>query len=71
MRQLLFRIKPQSGVAYKNLRIRKECNFVLYSSKHEEITFHHEFTFVLTPYILGALLSKKTLSKVGVMQKNI
>ena len=39
--------------------IGKECSVVLQSSKYEVLTFPHDFIFVFTPYIIGAILSRK------------
>ena len=43
----------------KVLLVKKECNVVLKSSNHEEISFPHWFIFVFTLYIIGVMLSKK------------
>ena len=47
MRLLLFRIKSEPGVAYKIVAYKKECKFVLQSSKKEEVTFPREFIFIV------------------------
>ena len=70
MRLLLFQINFQTHVAYKVLLIKKHVNFVLHSSKHEELTFHHKFICLFCPYFVGAILSEK-MSKVGGCEKKI
>ena len=63
-RLLLFRIKSQSGIAFKSFSYQKTCNIILKSSKHEEIIFPHEFIFVFILYFIGGDIVKK-MSKVG------
>ena len=53
----------------KMLFIKKACNFVLQSSKHEEITFPHEFTPVFILYSIGAILSKNVVKSGGFGKK--
>ena len=52
-RDLLFRIKSQISVPYKSAAYKKECNIVVQSSKHKEISF------LYLPCISLAILSKK------------
>ena len=67
---LLFRIKSEPGVAYESVSYKKTSKVVSWSSKHEEITFPCEFSFVFNPYFFGVILSKKVLSKVVGSDKN-
>ena len=67
---LLFRIKFQLRVAYKSEAYKKACNVVLYSAKHEEITFRHGFIFAFIPCFIGVILSKKFFKKLR-LWKNI
>ena len=56
----------------KRLFTKKECKVVLWSQKHEEISFPDEFIFLITLYIIGGYCQKKMLPKgVGVVRKNI
>ena len=56
---LLFRIKSQPGVAYKEV-----CKIVLQSSKHEQIAFPQGFIFVFIQYFIGTINEhKKNLLK--------
>ena len=64
-----FRIKSQSGVAYKSVIYKKAFNIDFYSSKNEEITVPHEFIFVFTRYFIGAILLEKSCQKHGVWKK--
>ena len=48
----------------KVLLIKKACNFVLYFSKYEEITFSYMLLFVFIPYFVRAILSKKPVKSV-------
>ena len=50
--------------------IKRASNFVLYSSKHEEVTFSHELIFVFIPYLL-VWYYQENVRSVGVWQKNI
>ena len=56
---LLFLIKSQPGVAYKNVVYKKVCNVIFQSSKNEEMTLSHEFTFVF----IGWWLEKRKKHK--------
>ena len=51
-------LRSQPGVAYKSIGYRKTCNFVLQSSKHEEMIFPYEFIFEFMPHFIRAILSK-------------
>ena len=44
---LLIQIKTHPDVAYKSVDYKKAFNVVFQSSKDEEITFPHEFIFVV------------------------
>ena len=70
MRLLLFPIKSQHGVVYNSVAYKKGYNVVLQSSKHEEITFPHEFIFYLPRLSLGNI-AKKMLSVVGDSEKYV
>ena len=50
--------------------IRKACNVVLKSSKHESITFPDEFIFMFAPYFIGAI-SSKIVVKSGKLGKKV
>ena len=65
MRLLLFPTNLTMVWYAKVLLIKEECNVVLQSSKHEEITFPHEYLFVFTLYITGAILSKNVVNGGG------
>ena len=49
--------------------IKRTSNFVLYSSKHEEVTFSHELIFVFIPYFVGVILSRKCQKCGGLAKK--
>ena len=51
-------LRSQPGVAYKSIGYRKTCNFVLQSSKHEEMIFPYEFIFEFMSHFIRAILSK-------------
>ena len=55
-RLLLFRIKSHPTI--KVFLTKTACNVLLKSSKHEEVTFLHEFIFVFILYFIGSILSK-------------
>lgn len=55
----------------KVLLIKNECNVVLQSSKHAEITVPHEFIFEFTSYTIWVILSKKCCQRWGVQKKYI
>ena len=46
------------------LRIKKVCNIVLQSSKHEKTTFLQTFIFVLSRFYWTDIINKKKKSKV-------
>ena len=50
------------------LVIKKQCNIVLQSSKHEGINFHREF-FVCLPCLSSGRYCQK-ISEVGRLEKN-
>ena len=52
----------------KVLLIKRACKVLLYSPKHEEITFLHNSIFVFIPYLIEAILSKK-MSRSGGLEK--
>ena len=54
----------------KIVLVWKECNIVLQSSQHEEITFLHVFIFAFIPDIILVILSKM-LSKMKEFGKNL
>ena len=68
---LLFWVKSQPGVAYKQVVYKKAFNLVFKSSKTEEITLLHEFIFVFIWYFIGAILLEKSCQKWGIQKKNI
>ena len=45
------------------LVIKKGCNVAFQSSKNEEMTFQHEFVFVIIRYFNGAILLEKSCKK--------
>ena len=49
----------------KVLLIKRACKVLLYSPKHEEITFLHNSIFVFILYLIEAILSKKCQEVVG------
>ena len=54
----------------KVLLIKKPgCDVVLYSSKHGEITFPHEFLFEFTQYNIKEILSKTVVKGRGFGKK--
>ena len=65
MRLLLFQNKSHPVDVYKSDPYKKGSNIVVGSFEHEGITFPHPFIFVLIPYFIGVILSKKKLAKVG------
>ena len=56
--------QSQSTDLWKSCLPKKNMNFVLQSSEHEELTFLQVFIFVFIPYFIGLILSKKMLPKV-------
>ena len=71
MRLLLFQNKSHPVDVYKSDPYKKGSNIVVRSFEHEGITFPHPFIFVLIPYFIGVILSKKKLAKVGGLGKRI
>ena len=49
----------------KMLFTKKTCNVVLRFSKHEKITFPHEFIFAFIMYFFGVILSKTIVKREG------
>ena len=71
LRLLLFWIKSQPGADYESVAYKKACNCVLWSSKHEEITFPCEFIFLFILFFIGLILPKGCCRKSGVRKKDI
>ena len=47
----------------------KILNFVLYSSKHEELAFTYAFIFAIIQYFIGVILLKNVTKRGGVGKK--
>ena len=62
---LLFQIKSQHGVAYKNIDFENAFNVIFQPSKNKEINFPYEFIIVFILYLYWDDVVEKLLPKAG------